>query len=100
MKAGVKYVAEGANMPSEADAIKVYHENKMLFGPAKVCLPLHPAHGWSSGLGSGRWSWQPVDARPNVWQAHRSRATNTVTSTLQTCMCEPFACVSPQQCLV
>ena len=35
-KAGVKYVAEGANMPSEADAIKVYHDNKMLFGPAKV----------------------------------------------------------------
>ncbi len=35
-KAGVKYVAEGANMPSEADAIKVYHDNKILFGPAKV----------------------------------------------------------------
>ena len=35
-KAGVKYVAEGANMPSEADAIKVYHENKIMFGPAKV----------------------------------------------------------------
>ena len=35
-KAGVKYVAEGANMPSEADAIKVYHDSKIMFGPAKV----------------------------------------------------------------
>ena len=39
VKAGVKYVAEGANMPSEADAIKVYHDNKILFGPAKVRQP-------------------------------------------------------------
>ena len=36
MKAGVKYVAEGANMPSTAEAIKVYHDNNVMFGPAKV----------------------------------------------------------------
>ncbi len=29
-------MAEGANMPSEADAIKVYHDSKIMFGPAKV----------------------------------------------------------------
>ena len=35
----MKYVAEGANMPSEADAIKVYHDSKIMFGPAKVRNP-------------------------------------------------------------
>jgi len=33
---GVMLVAEGANMPSTPGAVKVYQDNKMLFGPAKA----------------------------------------------------------------
>ena len=33
---GVLLVAEGANMPSTTDAVKIYQENKILFGPAKA----------------------------------------------------------------
>ncbi|HPE54798.1 MAG TPA: NADP-specific glutamate dehydrogenase [Bacteroidales bacterium] len=33
---GVMCVAEGANMPSTPEAIEVFHENKVLFGPGKA----------------------------------------------------------------
>lgn len=33
---GVKVVSEGANMPSNIDAINVYKENGILYGPAKA----------------------------------------------------------------
>ncbi|MCG7277710.1 NADP-specific glutamate dehydrogenase [Corynebacterium imitans] len=33
---GVKYVAEGANMPSTAEAIEIFRENKVSFGPGKA----------------------------------------------------------------
>ncbi|MCB2220490.1 MAG: NADP-specific glutamate dehydrogenase [Bacteroidetes bacterium] len=33
---GVLCVAEGANMPSTPEAIEVFHENKVLFGPGKA----------------------------------------------------------------
>lgn len=33
---GVYAVAEGANMPSDLDAIKVYQDNQVLYGPAKA----------------------------------------------------------------
>ena len=33
---GVKYVAEGANMPSTADAIEVFRDAKINFGPGKA----------------------------------------------------------------
>ncbi|MGT2755992.1 NADP-specific glutamate dehydrogenase [Streptococcus ovuberis] len=36
VKNGVYAVAEGANMPSDLDAIKVYHQNGILYGPAKA----------------------------------------------------------------
>lgn len=36
VKQGVYAVAEGANMPSDLDAIKVYQTNKVLYGPAKA----------------------------------------------------------------
>lgn len=36
VKAGVKVVLEGANMPSTADAIHHFHENKVIFGAAKA----------------------------------------------------------------
>jgi glutamate dehydrogenase (NADP+) len=36
VKAGAKFVAEGANMPSDPEAIQVYHEKGIEFGPAKA----------------------------------------------------------------
>ncbi len=33
---GVKAVGEGANMPSTLEAIDIFHENNVLFGPAKA----------------------------------------------------------------
>jgi glutamate dehydrogenase (NADP+) len=36
VKDGVKYVAEGANMPSTPAAIDIYHQQEILFGPAKA----------------------------------------------------------------
>jgi len=36
VKAGCYLVSEGANMPSNLDAIKVYQENNVLYGPAKA----------------------------------------------------------------
>lgn len=33
---GVMAVAEGANMPSTPEAVKIFQENKVLFGPAKA----------------------------------------------------------------
>jgi glutamate dehydrogenase (NADP+) len=36
VKNGCYLVCEGANMPSTADAIKVYQDNNVLFGPAKA----------------------------------------------------------------
>ena len=38
VKAGVKVVLEGANMPSTADAIEYFHKNDVTFGAAKVGL--------------------------------------------------------------
>ncbi|WP_119326549.1 NADP-specific glutamate dehydrogenase [Companilactobacillus musae] len=35
-KDGVKYIAEGANMPSNTEAIKVYKDNQIIYGPAKA----------------------------------------------------------------
>jgi glutamate dehydrogenase (NADP+) len=35
-KNGVRGVSEGANMPSDPEAIDVYYERKMLYGPAKA----------------------------------------------------------------
>jgi glutamate dehydrogenase (NADP+) len=36
VKNGCKYVAEGANMPSTPEAIEIFHENKIMFGPGKA----------------------------------------------------------------
>ncbi len=36
VKNGVIIVAEGANMPSTPDAVEIFHENKILFGPGKA----------------------------------------------------------------
>lgn len=36
IKNGVKAVSEGANMPSTLEAVKVFQDNKIMFGPAKA----------------------------------------------------------------
>ena len=36
VKAGVQAVGEGANMPSTPEAVKVFMQNKVLFGPGKA----------------------------------------------------------------
>ncbi|MBK6265981.1 NADP-specific glutamate dehydrogenase [Marivirga sp. S37H4] len=36
-KNGVKLVAEGANMPTSADAIDIFQESKTLYAPGKAC---------------------------------------------------------------
>ena len=36
VKDGAKYIAEGANMPSNTDAIAVYKQNDIIYGPAKA----------------------------------------------------------------
>ena len=66
VKNGVKVVSEGANMPSVPEAIEVYINNKLLYGPGKAAN----AGGVSvSGLemsqNSMRFSWtrEEVDQR-------------------------------------
>lgn len=66
VKNGCMCVAEGANMPSDIDAIKLYHKNKIHFGPGKAAN----AGGVAvSGLEmaqnavSQQWSKEKVDTR-------------------------------------
>lgn len=44
VKAGVKLVAEGANMPTESDAIAVFHKNNVIYAPGKVSIEFLAAH--------------------------------------------------------
>ena len=63
---GVYAVAEGANMPSTPDAIEVYFDNKMLYGPAKAANAGGVA---TSGLEQSQnslrlsWTFEEVDER-------------------------------------
>lgn len=58
VKAGVKYVAEGANMPSTTEAINVYHANSIMFGPAKAANAGGVAvSGLEMSQNSQRLSW-------------------------------------------
>ena len=55
---GVYAVAEGANMPSTPDAIEVYFDNKMLYGPAKAANAGGVAtSGLEMSQNSIRYSW-------------------------------------------
>ena len=55
---GVYSVAEGANMPSTPDAIEVYFDNKMLYGPAKAANAGGVAtSGLEMSQNSIRYSW-------------------------------------------
>lgn len=66
VKNGCKYVAEGANMPSTPDAIEVFHDAKVLFGPGKA---VNAGGVATSGLEMSQnamklhWPVEEVDAR-------------------------------------
>ncbi len=63
---GVKYVAEGANMPSTPEAVACFLENNVPFGPAKAANAGGVANsGLEMTQNSMRlsWSFEEVDAR-------------------------------------
>jgi len=66
VKNGCKCVCEGANMPSDLEAIKVYQENNILYGPAKAANAGGVAtSGLEMSQNSLRLSWtrEEVDQR-------------------------------------
>jgi glutamate dehydrogenase (NADP+) len=66
VKNGCKLVSEGANMPSDPDAVNVFLENKVLYGPGKAANAGGVA---TSGLEMSQnaqflsWSREEVDAK-------------------------------------
>ncbi|MCK8488145.1 NADP-specific glutamate dehydrogenase [Paenibacillus sp. MBLB2552] len=63
---GVKYVAEGANMPSSLEAIEVYLNNGVYFGPAKAANAGGVAvSALEMAQNSARlaWTFEEVDAK-------------------------------------
>lgn len=66
LKNGCRVVAEGANMPSTPEAIEVFHDNKILFGPGKA---VNAGGVATSGLEMAQnsmklnWPENEVDAR-------------------------------------
>ncbi len=63
---GVKAVAEGANMPSTPEAVDVFLQNSILFGPAKAANAGGVAtSGLEMSQNSMRYSWtfEEVDAK-------------------------------------
>ena len=63
---GVKIVAEGANMPSNLEAINIFLENDVFFGPAKAANAGGVAtSALEMAQNSGRhyWSFEEVDAK-------------------------------------
>ncbi|MDU4695131.1 MAG: NADP-specific glutamate dehydrogenase [Paenibacillus sp.] len=63
---GVKYVAEGANMPSTLEAIEVYLDNGIYFGPAKAANAGGVAvSALEMAQNSARlaWTFEEVDAK-------------------------------------
>jgi glutamate dehydrogenase (NADP+) len=63
---GVIAVAEGANMPSTPEAVKVFMDNKVLFGPAKAANAGGVAtSALEMSQNSMRYSWtfEEVDAK-------------------------------------
>lgn len=66
VKNGVKYVAEGANMPSTLEAIEVFQKNNVVFLPAKAANAGGVAtSALEMAQSSGRmfWSFEEVDAK-------------------------------------
>ena len=66
VKNGVKYVAEGANMPSDLEAIEVFQKNGVVFLPAKAANAGGVAtSALEMAQSSGRlfWSFEEVDKK-------------------------------------
>lgn len=66
VKNGVKYVAEGANMPSTLEAISIFQKNGVVFLPAKAANAGGVAtSALEMAQSSGRmfWSFDEVDAK-------------------------------------
>ena len=66
VKNGCKVVAEGANMPSEPDAVEIFLKNKILFAPGKAANAGGVAvSGLEMSQNSMRYSWtsEEVDAK-------------------------------------
>jgi glutamate dehydrogenase (NADP+) len=58
VKNGCFLVSEGANMPSTLEAIKIYQDNKVLYGPAKAANAGGVAtSGLEMAQQSSRWYW-------------------------------------------
>jgi glutamate dehydrogenase (NADP+) len=58
VKSGCFMVSEGANMPSNLEAIKIFQDNKVLFGPAKAANAGGVAtSGLEMAQQSARWYW-------------------------------------------
>ncbi|CAL5229166.1 g12441 [Coccomyxa viridis] len=82
VKAEVKLVAEGANMPSTSEAIAIYHKNKIEFGPAKAANAGGVAvSGLEMAQNSARLSWskEEVDEKlkgimKSIFNASKSAA--------------------------
>lgn len=69
LKNGVYVVSEGANMPSTIDAIKIYVDNKILYGPAKAANAGGVAvSGLEMAQNSMRFNWtrEEVDNRLRI----------------------------------
>lgn len=66
VEGGVKYVAEGANMPSTLEAIDIYLQNDVYFGPAKAANAGGVAvSALEMAQNSARlaWSFEEVDSK-------------------------------------
>ncbi|AQW22295.1 glutamate dehydrogenase [Lentilactobacillus curieae] len=66
IKDGIKYICEGANMPSTPDAIAIYRENRVLYGPAKAANAggvAVSALEMSQNSERLAWSFEDVDGR-------------------------------------
>lgn len=66
VEGGVKYVAEGANMPSTLEAIEIYLENDVYFGPAKAANAggvAVSALEMSQNSARLAWSFEEVDEK-------------------------------------
>lgn len=85
VEAGCKIVAEGANMPSDPEAIKIYHEKGIEFGPAKVpkrqalpsCVLSLPSCALSAGTMCSQMrqaSPQTLPALDDVYEVYQSSA--------------------------
>lgn len=66
---GIKFVAEGANMPSHTNAVKVYKENKLYYGPGKAANAggvAVSALEMSQNSQRLRWTTEEVDEKLKV----------------------------------